>query len=170
MLCRSVTRIRRQNRYVIIFRNIPVFLPERPPYCLFRFTFSADPEAAAFQTALNAFQLAVVKRDSLGIRPPAALRIGKPSGEPAQEFPSLFRSKAKQSYSFDELRHQLRLISHAPSGILCGSALTAGMRFPLPLRPVFRHPEKCWRSTEKKVPVTAETATMSVITIRTLAA
>ena len=46
--------------------------------------------------------------------------------ESLQELPSLFRSKAKHSYSFDELRHQLRLISRAPSGIICGAALTAG--------------------------------------------
>ena len=31
------------------------------------------------------------------------------------------------------------------------------------------HPEKCWRSTEKKVPVTAETVIMSAITVSTLA-
>ena len=50
---------------------------------LFRFTFAADPEAAAFQAAFNAFQLPVVKQHSLGVCPPVALRIDKPSGEPA---------------------------------------------------------------------------------------
>ena len=59
--------------------------------------------------------------------------------ESLQELPSLFRSKAKHSYSFDELRHQLRLISRAPSGIICGAALTVGVCFPLPSRPPAQH-------------------------------
>ena len=96
------------------------------------------------------------------VLPPPSGSANRP--ESLKELPSLFRSKAKHSYSFDELWHQLRLISHAPSGILCGSALTAGMCFSLSLRPVLR------RSTEKKVPVTAETGIMSAITVRALAA
>ena len=136
---------------------------------LFRFTFAADPEAAAFQAAFNAFQLPVVKQHILSVCPPADLRIDKPSGDPAGISVSV-QIKSKAFIFVRRLWHQLRLISHAPSGILCGSALTAGMCFPLPLRPVLRHPEKCWRSTEKKVPVTAETGIMSAITVSALAA
>ena len=57
----------------------------------------------------------------------------------------------------------LMLVTSIPI-ITIGAALTAGVCFPLPPRPVLR------RSTEKKVPVTAETGIMSAITVRALAA
>lgn len=135
---------------------------------LFRFTFAADPEAAAFQAAFNAFQLPVVKQHILSVCPPADLRIDKPSGDPAGVSVSVqIKSKA------------FIFVRRAPAPVetdkprTVGNSLRLGtdrgMCFPLPLRPVLRHPEKCWRSTEKKVPVTAETVIMSAMTVSALA-